>query len=231
MINISGIISDETNLKLKEMVVKNYRIHTSSEEEKSEWTRGKKRQTILNDISVSIVKDYKKSEDPNYTVSSEEKEVKIPDSRGDTFKVDAVLWSNNNHNTTAILAKNPNTSYNKNFHNYENTVAGEVTRLFGVGSENDIDEVFFVDIIPTQVYSVNKKEETKISWESENRNEIHMTAYENDILSARRISDPVNKQVNRIVIRYTLKNKNLLKEVKDFLSVKSEDLEVKYYFC
>lgn len=230
MNDISNIISDQTKLDVKNLILKNYRIHASSEKEKTEWTRGSERQKILNDDSISVVKDYKKSMNPNYTTSSEGKEVKVGDSRGDTFKVDAVLCSNGGI-STAILAKNPNTSYGKNFHNYENTVAGEVTRLFGVGAKNDIDEVFFVDIIPTQVYSVNKKQKTKISWESENKDKTRMIAYENNTLSVRRISDPVNKQVNRILIRPTLKNKHLLKEVKDFLSVSLEDFEVKYYLC
>lgn len=101
---------------------------------------------ILNQEVVNILKKY-----INKTyVCVPEKRIRC--SRGDNFKVDIAILDAQQSLAGVVLLKAVRSSYNKNRHNYTNTICGETSRLFDFpdGIRENF-HVLFIDWIPRQV--------------------------------------------------------------------------------
>ena len=81
-------------------------------------------------------------------------------SRGDTFKVDIVGYKNKEPKLYIFL-KAVQSSYNKNRHNYGNTLCGEALRVFGTKKLNGV-KCIFIDWIPYEVPSPTDKNKNRV---------------------------------------------------------------------
>ena len=84
-----------------------------------------------------------------------EPECKIACSRGQEFSIDLIGYKDGKMRAL-FLFKAVQSSYNKNRHNYSNTLEGETSRIFDVANREGLD-VFFIDWIPNEVPLFNKK--------------------------------------------------------------------------
>lgn len=98
-----------------------------------------------------------------------ETEVSIRCARGDKFKVDIAIKDSDGRLAGVVLLKAIRSSYNKNRHNYGNTVCGEFSRLFTFEEKTRKDlQVLMVDWVPYQIPVFDKHgnlknmEQTKI---------------------------------------------------------------------
>jgi len=87
-------------------------------------------------------------------------EKRIRCARGDTFTVDVLAYKKGVLKA-AILLKAIQKSYNKNRHNYANTLAGEVERIKDLPVHNGVS-VITIDWVPRTVPVGEKMEVTKI---------------------------------------------------------------------
>lgn len=85
-------------------------------------------------------------------------EVGLPCSRGSNFKVDIAAYHKGKLRAV-ILLKAIVKNYNKNRHNYANTVDGEMGRIFDVADRTGVDAIT-IDWIPRHVPTGAKMEET-----------------------------------------------------------------------
>jgi len=119
--------------------------------------RSSKRTDALNKHFGNLVKEYL-PEKKGYSYHYEEK---IPCSRGDDFTVD-VLVKKNGEVCAIFLLKAVEKSYNKNRHNYANTVEGEFGRIFDGDKTYNGVFVVSVDWVPWEVPAGSKFESTKV---------------------------------------------------------------------
>jgi len=84
-----------------------------------------------------------------------EPEHKITCSRGQKFSIDLIGYKDGEMKAL-FLFKAVQSSYNKNRHNYSNTLEGETSRIFDVADREGLD-VFFIDWIPNEVPLFNRK--------------------------------------------------------------------------
>ena len=121
--------------------------------------RSSRRTDILNDLFVEKVLLPIFSIDKGYDIRQEEN---IDCARGSSFKMDIVIYKGDK-----IVAMFPlkaiEKSFNKNRHNYTNTIIGEAQRIWGApglkGREKTL--VMAVDWIPNFVLQGSKMEKTK----------------------------------------------------------------------
>jgi hypothetical protein len=116
-------------------------------------SRSSRRTDALNDEIIKILKQY--IEGQEYTFLTE-KSIKC--SRGDTFTVDVVVQKNG-QNFLLVHLKAIESSYNKNRHNYSNTVIGETSRVFDKDVIPENLHSIWIDWIPNTVPCYNKKRE------------------------------------------------------------------------
>tara|TARA_R100000951_G_scaffold116049_1_gene126324 strand:+ start:542 stop:1162 length:621 start_codon:yes stop_codon:yes gene_type:complete len=110
--------------------------------------RSPKRTDTLNDCMIQWLD---KNTDDSWTFNSE---ISIDCARGGSFKIDVVGYKGGKMKSLFLL-KAIESSYNKNRHNYGNTVAGEASRVFDLKARRDLD-VFFIDWIPRKLPIYNK---------------------------------------------------------------------------
>lgn len=114
-------------------------------------SRSSRRTDALNDEMINILKQYIKGQE--YTFLTE-KSIKC--SRGDTFTVDIVVQKNK-QNFLLVHLKAIESSYNKNRHNYSNTVIGETSRVFDKEVIPENLHSIWIDWVPNKVPCYNKK--------------------------------------------------------------------------
>jgi len=119
-------------------------------------SRSNKPTDFLNNEIIRIFKKILPVKD-GYTFKTEKQ---IPCSRGGTFKVDVLVYKNNNLHA-AVLLKAIQKSYNKNRQNYANTIEGEIARIKDLPAHDGVS-VITIDWIPTQVPVGKKMEVTRI---------------------------------------------------------------------
>ena len=108
--------------------------------------RSPHRTEILNEEFISLLKIYFPPK-----IWSFEKEVCLPCSRGDTFQVDIVVRNKQNPKIIHVfLLKAIERSYNKNRHNYCNTVMGEATRLLAGDTKYSSCSFNWIDWVPNE---------------------------------------------------------------------------------
>jgi len=86
-------------------------------------------------------------------------EHRIPCSRGDLFKVDIAIYKENRL-VAVLLLKSIQKSYNKNRHNYANTLSGEVERIKSNIRQNVGTSIITIDWLPHEVPSGEGSEMT-----------------------------------------------------------------------
>jgi len=102
--------------------------------------RSSKRTDILNQRVVNL---FEYALDQNIQATDE---AKIDCARGESFSIDLYF----RELKTFVLIKSCESSYNKNRHNYTNTMAGETQRIYGAankGAHNDHTTIF-INFIP-----------------------------------------------------------------------------------
>ena len=119
-------------------------------------SRSSKTTDVLNDEVIRIFENILPVKD-GWKFKTEKR---IRCSRGDTFTVDGLAYKNGEFKA-AILLKAIQKSYNKNRHNYANTLAGEVERIKDLPAHDGVS-VITIDWIPRTVPMGEKMEVTKI---------------------------------------------------------------------
>lgn len=135
--------------------------------EGKDGSRSSKRTDILNEEAINLIKGMIKTKElHNYEFKTEES---IVCSRGDKFKVDVAVFYKGSLRAVLLL-KAVVKSYNKNRHNYTNTIEGEMARLFDVPTREGVHAIT-IDWVPRKVPAGDKFEITKIpnSDNAENR--------------------------------------------------------------
>jgi len=115
------------------------------DEQGKNGSRSSKRTQALNEGIVDLLRAMT-TDKPGWEFDTE---VNIPCSRGDNFKVDVVAY----HKGTlraVILLKAVVRSYNKNRHNYANTLEGEMARIFDVPGRERLQAIT-IDWVPNEV--------------------------------------------------------------------------------
>jgi len=125
-------------------------------EQGKDGSRSSKATDVLNTEVIRIFKNTLPEED-GWSFSTEER---IACSRGDTFTVDVLVYKGKTLRA-AILLKSIQKSYNKNRHNYANTLEGEVARIKDLPMHSGVS-VIAIDWIPREVPVGDKMEKTKI---------------------------------------------------------------------
>lgn len=166
--------------------------------EGKDGSRSSKRTDILNEETINIIKDMIDAKNlHNYEFKTEQS---IVCSRGDKFKVDVAVFYKGSLRAVLLL-KAVVKSYNKNRHNYTNTIEGEMARLFDVTDRKGVHAIT-IDWIPREVPAGDKFETTKIP------NSINAENRWNMFLKHRQCSASFCK----IVFDYDIKN-NIAKNV------------------
>lgn len=129
----------------KEVVLKTKQINSQGKS----GNRSSKRTDVLNSefenwLSQNLTSDW--------TFKQEES---IVCSRGQKFSIDLIGYKDGKMRAL-FLFKVVQSSYNKNRHNYSNTLEGETSRIFDVANREGLD-VFFIDWIPNKLPLFNKK--------------------------------------------------------------------------
>ena len=116
-------------------------------------TRSSQRTDVLND-------EFRKWLTPklsgDWTFTAEEK---IDCARGNKFTID-LIGCTDGKMRALFLFKAVESSYNKNRHNYSNTLEGETSRIFDVADRKGLD-VFFIDWIPNEIPSPSPNNKNK----------------------------------------------------------------------
>ena len=122
----------------------------------TDGSRSSKTTDVLNRDTIWLFKKHL----PKNDGWSFKTEYRIPCSRGDTFTVDVAIFKNNILKAVVLL-KAIEKSYNKNRHNYANTLEGEVGRVKYSPTHTGVS-VITVDWIPREVPAGDKFEKTKV---------------------------------------------------------------------
>jgi len=125
-------------------------------EQGTDGSRSSKATDVLNAQVIRIFKNTL-PEDDGWSFAAEKR---IPCSRGDTFTVDVLVYKDKTLRA-AVLLKAIQKSYNKNRHNYANTLAGEVERIKDLPMHKGVS-VITIDWVPREVPVGDKMEQTKI---------------------------------------------------------------------
>lgn len=138
-------------MKLTDVYERTVQKTNAINESGRDGVRSSKRTDTLNRCMVEWLK---KNTDDSWTFKSE---IAIDCARGDKFKIDVVGYKDGKMRALFLL-KAPEKSYNKNRHNYCNTIEGETSRIFDLKNRKDLD-AFFLDWIPRElpVYKNGKK--------------------------------------------------------------------------
>jgi len=135
------------------------KVELQLNEEGKSGNRSSQRTDVLNDYTIELIK--KHIPENNLNQWRFETEENIDCSRGDTFSID-VLCYHNDQLKCLLLLKAIGSSYNKNRHNYANTVEGECARIFDYEEREDGLSVIFIDWIPNKVPAGTKMETPNI---------------------------------------------------------------------
>ena len=119
-------------------------------------SRSSKTTDVLNDEVIRIFENILPVKD-GWKFKTEKR---IRCSRGDTFTVDGLAYKNGEFKA-AILLKAIQKSYNKNRHNYANTLEGEVSRIKDSPAHEGVS-VITIDWVPRTVPMGEKMEVTRI---------------------------------------------------------------------
>lgn len=138
-------------MKLTDVYARTVQKTIEINESGHDGVRSSKRTDTLNDCMIEWLKE---NTDDSWDFKSE---IAIDCARGEKFKIDVVGYRDNKMRALFLL-KAPEKSYNKNRHNYSNTIEGETSRIFDLEDTKDLD-AFFLDWIPRElpVYKNGKK--------------------------------------------------------------------------
>ncbi len=143
----------------KEAIMKPYVEAVSYSQNNTNGNRSSKRTDILNDEFVKHTLLPIFSVEKGYDIC---KETATDCARGESFKMDIVVYKGDRIAAMFPL-KAVEKSFNKNRHNYTNTVVGEAQRIWGKAGLKDREKtlVMAIDWIPNFVPQGNKMEKTK----------------------------------------------------------------------
>ena len=142
-------------MNIQETVCNTYKSAKKYSDTHKNGNRSSKRTDILNKGTTELISNTVISID-DYKIDPERK---ISCSRGGKFAVDIVLTPKKRSSPRInILIKSVESSYNKNRHNYLNSMVGEVQRVYGC-EENKDSITIFINYIPEVIPTKNKKGE------------------------------------------------------------------------